>query len=373
MPISVGELVAPGIAAIRPYEPGKPIEEVERELGATLPPGGVIKLASNENPLGPSPRALEAARSALTRAQLYPDGGCFYLRRKLAARLGVGEDEVAIGNGSNEILDLIVRTFCAPGDEVLAHAHTFLCYGISAHARGADYREVERGAGYRYQLDALADAATGRTRVVFVANPDNPTGVHAGAGELVRLARRLPERAILVIDEAYHEYADAPDYPDALRLRGERQLLVTLRTFSKIYGLAGLRCGYGVGPRELVGYLDRVRNPFNVSALAQAAAEAALDDVEHVERSRRINRAGMAQLADGLARLGAPALPSQANFVLFDVGPREGREVYAALLRRGVIVRPMGAYGLPHHLRVTVGSGEENARFLEALAGALAS
>ncbi|MSP62053.1 MAG: histidinol-phosphate transaminase [Myxococcales bacterium] len=367
---SIAALVAPGIATLSPYEPGKPIEEVERELGPVLPAGGVIKLASNENPLGPSPRALDALRAALSEIHRYPDGGGYHLRRALAAahaRHAVREEEVAIGNGSNEILDLLVRTFCGPGDEVIAPAQTFVCYKLSAQARGVAYRDVPRGPGFAYDLDALASAAGARTKIVFLANPDNPTGVYATAAEVRRLMDRLPGHVILAVDEAYHEYAEAADYPDMLALRGERLLTVTMRTFSKIYGLAGLRCGWGVGPAELIEYLNRVRAPFNVSALAQAAAVAALGDGEHVARSRQANREGMMDLTDGLGRLGVGYVPSQGNFVLFDVAPREGRQVFVDLLARGVIVRPMGGYGLPQHLRVTVGTRAENHRFLGAL------
>lgn len=371
--VPIQALVAPGIAAISPYEPGKPIEELERELGQALPPGGAVKLASNENPLGPSPRALEAARAALAKVNLYPDGGAFHLRRRLAAfhaDHGVREDELLVGHGSNEIIDLLVRTFCDAGDEVLAPAHSFLCYRLAAQARNAIYREVPRGLDFAYDLDALAEAVTPRTKIVFLANPDNPTGVHAGRAALERLCRALPPRVLLVLDEAYCEYAEAADYPDSLALRGERELLVSLRTFSKIYGLAGLRCGYAVAPREVVDYLNRVRAPFNVSSVAQAAARAALDDGEYVERARALNREGMAQVREGLAKLGLRFVPSQCNFLLVDVA-RDGRELFGALLRKGVIVRPMGGYGLPRHVRVTIGTVEENRRFLAALAEVL--
>jgi len=372
----IADLIAPGIAGIKPYEPGKPIEEVERELGPALPAGGVIKLASNENPLGPSPRAMEAIRAALPDVHRYPDGGNFFLRRALAsahADLGIREEEIAIGNGSNEILDLLVRTFCGPGDEVLAPAQTFVCYKLSAQARGATYVDVPRRAGFAYDLDAIARAAGPQTKIVFLANPDNPTGVYAPVDELRALMRRLPDHVILAVDEAYHDYAIADDYPDVLELRRERELVVAMRTFSKIYGLAGLRCGWAVAPSEIVHYLDRVRNPFNVSAVAQAAAVAALSDVEHVERSRRANREGMGIVTAELSRMGIAFVPSQANFLLIDVAPRDGREVFAALLERGVIVRPLGGYGMPHQLRVTIGTPDENRRFLGALASVMAA
>jgi histidinol-phosphate aminotransferase len=373
---SIDELVAPGIAQINPYEPGKPIEEVEHELGPSVPAGGVIKLASNENPLGPSPRAIEAVKRALDEAHRYPDGGGHALRRALASAYAahkVGEAEIIVGNGSNEILDLLVRTFCGPGDEVLAPAQTFVCYRLSALARGVAYRDAPRGRDFAYDLDALADACGPHTKIVFLANPDNPTGVYAGKAALERLMKRLPERVILAVDEAYREYAAAADYPDALELRGQRPLTVAMRTFSKIYGLAGIRCGWGVGPAQLIDYLNRVRNPFNVSAIAQAAAVAALSDREHVERSQLNNREGMAHLTAELDRLRVPFVPSQGNFLLIDVAPRDGREVFMALLARGVIVRPMSAYGMPTRLRVTIGRSDENARFVSALGAVLGS
>jgi histidinol-phosphate aminotransferase len=371
---TIEDLVAPGIGAIRPYEPGKPIEEVERELGPSVPAGGVIKLASNENPLGPSPRAMAAIRATLPEIHRYPDGGGYYLRRALAAhhaKHGVREEELAVGNGSNEILDLLVRTFCGPGDEVIAPAQTFVCYKLSAQARGVGYRDVPRGKDFAYDLDGLADAAGPHTKVVFLANPDNPTGVYAGTEAVRRLMRRLPEHVILAVDEAYYEYATAGDHPDMLALRGERELTVTMRTFSKIYGLAGLRCGWAVGPAQLVEYLNRVRNPFNVSALAQAAAVAALGDEEHVRRSQLANREGMAYLTGELDRLRVRFTPSHTNFLLVDVAPHDGREVFMGLLARGVIVRPMGGYGLPHQLRITIGTPEELRRLSGALTAVL--
>lgn len=371
MGVAIADLVAPGIPAIQPYEPGKPIEEVERELGSALPPGGAIKLASNENPLGPSPRALEAARAALARVHLYPDGGGFYLRRRLAEKLGLSPTEIAIGNGSNELLDLLIRTFSVPGDEILGPSHTFACYKLSTLAHGARWREVPRGPGFAYDLDALVDAVTPRTRIVFLANPDNPTGVHVDRAAMERLLRRLPERVILCVDEAYTEFARAADIADCVALRAERETLVVLRTFSKIYGLAGLRCGYAVAPAAIVDYLNRVRTPFNVNAIAQIAATAALDDAAHVARSQALVREGMPQIEEGLFRLGVGFVPSQGNFVLVDVAPLDGRGLFNAMLHKGVIVRPMNAYGLPHHIRVTIGTPDENRRFLTALEEAM--
>ena len=364
----IADLVAPGISAIRPYEPGKPIEEVERELGIS----DVVKLASNENPLGPSPLAVAALHAAVKNVHMYPDGASFRLRRRLAAKLDVRLEEVFVGNGSNEIIDLLVRTFCTPGlHDVLAPAHTFVCYSLAAYARGVEYREAARGPAFAYDVDALLAAVTPRTRVVFLANPDNPTGVHMGARDLDRLVAELPAHVILAVDEAYSEYVRATDGADLIPRRAERELMIVMRTFSKIYGLAGARCGYAVGSPELLGFLDRVRNPFNVSSLAQAAALAALDDDAHVTRSQRTNAEGMIELGAGLERLGVAFTPSQANFILVDTGG-DARALFDRMLARGVIVRPVGgAYGLPRHLRVTVGTSDENQRLLAALAAEL--
>lgn len=365
------ELVTPNIAHIAPYEPGKPLEELERELGAAWPAGGAIKLASNENPLGPSPKGIEAAARALAAAHRYPDGGAFYLRQRLAQALGVSEQMILIGSGSNELIDLLVQTFCGPDEEVLAPACSFSCYRLSAEAHRRAFREVPNGPDFAYDLDRLAAAATARTKIVFLANPNNPTGAYAGRAAFARLVEALPAHAILVVDEAYHEYARAADYPDTLEFLARRERLVSLRTFSKIYGLAALRVGYAVASPKLVGYVHRVRLPFNVSAVGQAAARAALDDHEHVERSRRMNADELPKVAARIESLGVRVLPSQANFVLVDFGARDGRQIYDGLLLRGVIARPMTPYGLPHHLRITIGTPSENERLLAALAEVL--
>lgn len=360
-------LVSPEIARIAPYEPGKPLEELARDLGEAWPAEGAIKLASNENPLGPSPRAVEAAQAQLVSAHLYPDGGSFYLREALAARLSVDLDEVVVGSGSNELIDLLVQTYCESGEEVLAPAYSFACYRLSAEAHRRPFREVPNQPGFQYDLEALLSQVRPQTKLVFLANPNNPTGVYAGRAALEKLMRGLPEEVILAVDEAYFEYATADDYPDALKLRQLHERLVVLRTFSKIYGLAGLRVGYGIGPAHVVHHLHRVRLAFNVSAVAQAAARAALDDTEHVARSRRSNAALLPKLSDALSALGLGVTPSQGNFVLVDLGAGGARPVYEALLRKGVIVRSMDAYGLPRHLRITVGTEAENSRLLRAL------
>jgi histidinol-phosphate aminotransferase len=359
------DLCPPNIERIAPYEPGKPISELERELGIT----GAIKLASNENPLGPSPRGVAAATAALREAHLYPDGGGHALRHDLAGRLGVSADEVVLGGGSNELIELLVRAFCRPGvDEVLTHACAFVMYRIACAAHGVPFREAPVRRDLACDVDALAAAITPRTKLIFLPNPNNPTGEYVPRAALERLLARVPRRVLFVVDEAYHEYAEIrPDYPSAESYRSvDRPLVVTLRTFSKIYGLAGLRVGYGIADRRVVGYLNRVRMPFNVSAPAQEAARAALHDVEHVQRSQRVNAQGLEQLAAGLARLGVHAFPSAANFVLVEIA-RDAASVYQALLQRGVITRPLRAVGLDQHLRISVGTAEENSRALAAL------
>jgi histidinol-phosphate aminotransferase len=357
-------LVTSEIAHISPYEPGKPLEELERELGSAWPAGGAIKLASNENPLGPSPKALEAARRALEEAHRYPDGAAFYLRGAIAVHLRVPEKQVLVGSGSNELIDLLVQTFVAPDEEVLSPEVSFACYRLSAEGHRRVFRETPNGPDFAYDLQALARAVTEKTKLVFLANPNNPTGAYAGRAAFERFLDELPAHVLLAIDEAYFEYARAADYPSAIEYLGRRERLVVLRTFSKIYGLASLRVGYAIARQEICDYVHRVRMPFNVNAIGQVAARAALEDHEHVERSRRLNAQEIVRLEKNLKG----ALPSQANFVLVDLGERSGRDLYQALLRKGVIVRPMASYGLPHHLRITVGTETENTRLLHALA-----
>ena len=352
-------LVLPSIESLVPYEGGKPIDELARELGVP----DAIKLASNENPLGPSPLALEAARARLADVHLYPDGAAYALREKLAHVHGVSMHEVIQGNGSNELLDLVVRTFATPEHHIVVAEPAFVVYRIAALSCGVPFTAVPL-TQLTHDLEAMAAAVTPKTRVLFVANPNNPTGTHVGRAAVERLLESVPPEVIIVMDEAYFEYADAPDYPDSMTLRSRRERLLVVRTFSKIHGLAGLRVGYAIGPRTLIDYMNRVRAPFNVSALAQAAASAALDDTEHVSRSRAHNLQERARLTAELTALGVSVAPSQANFVLADVR-RPARPVYDALLRRGVIVRPFA--NLPTSLRITVGTARENARLVEAL------
>jgi histidinol-phosphate aminotransferase len=356
-------LVPPHVASLTPYVPGKPIEEVEREYGVR----DVAKLASNENALGPSPLAVAAAREAAEKVHLYPDGSAYVLRNALAAKLGVRPEEVMVGNGSNELIELMVRTFVLDGEEVLTSAQSFVAYKLAAQEHGRTLVEAPMKGRFHYDLDALRKLLSRRTKVVFLANPDNPTGTWFTEAELVPFLDAMPKDTLVVLDEAYVEFVDAPGFQDALALRRKYPNLVVLRTFSKIYGLAGLRLGYGVARPEVVEYVDRVRPPFNVSLVAQAAGAAALDDAAHVEKSRALVLAERPVLAAGLQALGATVVPSQGNFVMADFPGRPGKELFEALLREGLVVRPLAGYGFPTAQRITVGLPAENQRLLAAL------
>jgi len=358
--VALEQIVKREIASLEPYEPGKPIDELERELGIE----GAIKLASNENPLGPSPRALEAARRALGEMHRYPDGGSFRLRRRLASHLGVEPHEIVLGTGADEIFELLVKTFVRPGDEVVYAWPSFAMYPIVTQGAGGRSVPVALDAGLVHDLAGIRAAVTPRTRLVFVCNPNNPTGTSIGANELDAFVETLPSHVVLVMDEAYCEFARRPDFPQALKWIAKRPGTMVLRTFSKIYGLAGLRVGYGVGDAELVGYLERARHPFNVNSIAQAAAEAALDDVDHVAATRRVNAQGVEYLTRELRALGIEVWPTDANFILARAG---GRATYERLLREGVIVRPLAGFGLHEHVRITIGLPEENERLVKAL------
>jgi histidinol-phosphate aminotransferase len=345
------------IDSLSPYVPGKPIEELQRELGLAR----VIKLASNENPLGPSPKALAVLADAAKTLHRYPDGGAFRLRTALAERWKVSLDQVILGNGSDEIIGMLARAFLSPGDEAVMADNTFVIYKMEVTAaHGTQFVEPLRDG--RHDLTALGKAVTPRTKLLFICNPNNPTGTMVSAAEMDALMAQVPPHVIVVFDEAYCEYARDPHFPDSLGyIRRERNAIV-LRTFSKIYGLAGLRIGYGVTTAEIAGYLNRVRPPFNANSLAQRAALAALGDEEHVAKSRAMNQAEMASVRAGLVALGLRPLPSEANFLYFDAG-RDGRIVFEALLREGVIVRHIEG----NHVRVTIGLPEENRQFLQAL------
>lgn len=369
------ELAVPGVRGLAAYEPGKPIEELAREHG--LDPRRIVKLASNENPLGASPAALDAARAAVNGVHRYPDGGATDLRERLAARHGVEPLAITPGNGSNDVLDMIARTFLGPGRNAVFSRHAFAVYPIATRAAGAESRVAEplppgdAANPYGHDLEAMSALVDDDTRVVFVANPNNPTGTWVDRGALRRFLEGLPAHVIAVVDEAYSEYVDEPEFPDATAWLSEFPNLVVTRTFSKIHGLAGLRCGYAVSSPAIADLLNRVRHPFNVNTVALAAASAALDDREFIAESVAVNRAGLEHLGTALREAGLDVIPSVANFVTVDVD-RPAAPVYQALLARGVIVRPVGGYELPNHLRITVGTEQENRRVLEALSEVLA-
>jgi histidinol-phosphate aminotransferase len=359
------EITAPGVRSLKPYVPGKPVSELERELGISR----AIKLASNENPLGPSPAVEQVLARHWRQLARYPDGGGYALREAIARRHDVSRDCVTLGNGSNDVLDMIARTFLGPGFESLFSQHAFAVYPISSQAVGAELKVV-RAVDYGHDLEAMAAAVSPATRVVWVANPNNPTGTWVGSGALRRFVEGLPERLIVVIDEAYAEYVIEPDYPDATTWLDDFPNLVVTRTFSKAFGLGGLRIGYGISHPEVAELLNRLRQPFNVNLLAQEAALAALADEDHIRRSVDLNLEGLRRLEEGVRALGLDYIPSVGNFLTVDLD-RDAGPVDQALLREGVITRPIAGYGLPNHLRVSVGLPEENAQCLEALARVL--
>ena len=354
------DLVNPSVLKQPVYEPGRPIDDVARELG--LDPNTVIKLASNENPLGTSPKALEAMKAALADSALYPDGGCQRLREKLANRHGLQVDQIVVGNGSNEIIELLGHVFLRPGDEVVMGTSAFIVYKLVTLLFGASPVEVPL-VDFRHDLEAMKAAVTDRTKLVFLPCPNNPTGTKNEAAEVIAFARSLPDHVVFVLDEAYAEYLEQP--VDLTPLIAEGRRVICLRTFSKVFGLAGLRIGYGYATPAMAAVLHRVRQPFNVNAVAQAAACAAVEDEEWVRRCRTSNAVGLRQLGDGLRDAGFVTVPSCANFLLIKVGC--GREVFELLQRTGVIVRPVDGYGLPEWIRATVGTEEENNRLLTEL------
>ncbi|MFA6959317.1 MAG: histidinol-phosphate transaminase [Opitutaceae bacterium] len=357
-------LVNPSVLTQPVYEPGKPIEDVARELG--LDPATIIKLASNENPFGPSPMAKAAAVRAMDQGELYPDGGCVALRAKLARVYGLDAGQFVVGNGSNEIIELLGHVFLRPGDEVVMGNPSFAVYKLVTLLFGAKPVEVPL-VNHTHDLAALAAAITPRTKLVFVPSPNNPMGTANTEADLLAFARSLPEHVVFAYDEAYAEFLDTP--PDLRPLIREGRKVICLRTFSKIYGLASLRVGYGYASPELAALLNRVRQPFNVNAIGQAAAIAALDDREFTAKCARENRTGLVQLESGFKALGLEIVPSVANFVLVKVG--DGARVFMELQKRGVIVRPMRPYGMPEWLRVTVGTPAQNERLLTTLAAVL--
>ncbi len=352
-----------GLDSIKPYVPGKPIGEVERELGIH----DVIKLASNENPLGVSPKALDAMRGALETANIYPDGASYDLRMAIAHRFGFSLDEVAVGNGADDLILELSMAYLDDGDEVIASRSSFPIYDIYTHAMRAKLVKTPLAPGYRIDLDAMARAMNARTRIVYVCNPNNPTGTMVTAAELDRFMARVPDSVLVVLDDAYAEMADSSEFPDSLGyVREGRRNVLVLRTFSKVYGLAGIRIGYGFGHRDTIAPLFKVKPAFNVNSVAQAAGIAALDDEEFVRFTVSENRKGRESLYGEFRRLGLEFAESHTNFVLVRIGPEAG-VVQQRLLREGVIVRPCAAYDLPECLRVSIGTMPQNERFVAAL------
>ena len=366
-PVTILQQALPGVQKLQPYQPGKPVSELERELGLS----DIIKLASNENPLGASPAACTAAREAINELHRYPDGNGFALRQALAQQHDRDIDWITLGNGSNDVLELIARVFLGPGRNAVFSEHAFAVYPIVTCACGADAHVATaipagQDQAYGHDLQAMASQVDQNTAVVFIANPNNPTGTWLPAGQLQSFLSQLDPRIIVVVDEAYFEYVDQPDYPDTSLWLDEFPNLIVTRTFSKAHGLAALRIGYALAHPALTDLLNRVRQPFNCNAVAQAAALASLKDTIHIQNSVRSNKAGLEQLSQALADRNLDFIPSVGNFISFHPGA-DGQTVYEALLRAGVIVRPVGNYGLPDYLRVTVSTQAENNRFITAL------
>ncbi|MDA1276361.1 MAG: histidinol-phosphate transaminase [Verrucomicrobia bacterium] len=357
----------PVLRSMPVYQPGRPIEEVARELG--LPASEIIKLASNENPLGPSPAALAAMRDVLPKLNLYPDGNTFYLKQKLSRKLEIHPGNLILGNGSNEIIEFVGHALMRPDTEVIVSEYCFAIYPIIARLFGATCVSVP-ARSYGHDLPAMLAAVTPRTKVIFVANPNNPTGTLASNEAVLDLIEKVPEDVLLVMDEAYIEFLEEPADLLPLIRNGTRPNLLLMRTFSKIYGLAGLRLGYGIGHAELITDLEKIRQPFNINAIVQAGGLAALDDEDHIQRTRTNNAAGLRFFEDAFREMALEFVPSAANFVLARVG--KGDEVFKALQRQGVITRPMAGYRLPEWIRISIGTSEENRRCLGALKQILA-
>lgn len=360
--MNYAELANPGILEQPVYEPGKPIESVAREYG--LDPGFVAKLASNENPFGPSPKGVEAGKAAMEQAHLYPDGGCHDLREAISGARGIPADSILVGNGSNEIIELLGHAFLRPGVEAVMGSQAFIVYKLVTQLFGATPVEVPMR-GFAHDLKSMRAAVTEKTRLLFVASPNNPTGGANSESELIELAESLPEQVIFCFDEAYAEYLEQA--PDLRRQIEAGRKIIGMRTFSKIYGLGGLRLGYAYGAPDLIALLQRVRQPFNANSVAQAAATAALADHDFIEMCRRENARGREFLCKGLGELGIETFGGSANFVLSRVG--DGMKVFHQLQQRGIIVRPLAPYGMPEYVRITIGRPGENERLLEAMSG----
>lgn len=365
MSCSIFDLALPGVKQLVPYVPGKPIEELERELGLSR----IVKLASNESPLGVSPKVLAAISQALPDLTRYPDGSGFKLKAALAKKYGVNENQITLGNGSNELLELVARTFLTPELNVVFSQHAFAVYPIVTQAAGASAHVVP-ALDYGHDLQGMLAAVDDKTRVVFIANPNNPTGTLLEPAALQAFLQALPATVLCVLDEAYFEFIAAEQRADSVSWLAEFPNLIISRTFSKAYGLAGLRVGYSLSSPEIADLLNRVRQPFNNNSLALVAAETALNDAEYLQAAIATNNQGMAQLTAAFAELELAWIPSAGNFVTFDL-KRPAMPVYEALLHKGVIVRPIGVYEMPNHLRVSIGTGEENQTFIDALKAVL--
>ena len=370
MAINFSELAVEGVRSLKPYQPGKPIDELARELG--LNESDIVKLASNENPMGPSPAALEAIRRETAELHRYPDGAGFVLKKTLSDKLNVRSEQITLGNGSSDILDFIVRVFVNDGDNVVVSQHAFAIYGLVARTVGADCIAVP-AKDFGHDLEEMLGAINERTRIVFVTNPNNPTGTWNHRDELIEFLNKVPENVIVLLDEAYFEYVHEADYPNGIELLDQYPNLVVTRTFSKAYGLASLRVGYGVSSPELADLMNRVRPPFNVDSFALAAANAAILDEEYVLESIALNDCGMSYLTSAFDDLGLSYIPSVGNFISFRVpGGVDAMEVYSGLLKQGVIVRPVANYEMPEYLRVSIGTESENKTFIRALQKVLA-
>ncbi len=362
---AIWDRVNPQLRKLDVYEPGKPIEETAREL--KVDPREIIKLASNENPLGPSPKAMAAMRSAIDSVQLYPEGSGVYLRKKISERLGLEPENIILGNGSNEVIELIGHAFLDRGDAIVTPAHAFIAYKLVAQLFGAQTTEVPTP-DFQPDLDAVLTAITSSTKVVFIANPNNPTGALLSQVQIDDFVKRMPDHIIVVLDEAYFEFLDDP--PDTLRYVRENRNIIVLRTFSKIHGLASLRVGYGIANRQLIEVLQKTRQPFNVNGLGQVAAIAALEDLDHVGKTKQIVDMGRIFLEKELTAMKLKIVPSAGNFVFVHVG--DGPAVFKEMLARKIILRPLVGYGLPEWLRITVGTMEQNQKCIEALKQVLA-
>ncbi|MDO6512916.1 histidinol-phosphate transaminase [Neptuniibacter sp. 2_MG-2023] len=354
-------LACPGVQNLVPYQPGKPAEELERELGLT----DVIKLASNENPMGPSPRVLDAIKQRLSDISLYPDGGGYRLKQALSDKFSVPVEKLTLGNGSNDVIELIGRAYLNVGDEVIYSEFSFVAYSIVAQAVGAT-AVITPAKDWGHDLDAMLAAISDRTRMIFIANPNNPTGTWVTRAQLSVFLDQVPEHVLVVLDEAYTEYVDQAEFPNGLLLIDTYPNLIVTRTFSKAYGLAGLRVGFAVSNGSVANVLSRVRQPFNVNSLALAAAEAALMDDAYIEQGVALNKQGMALYEKELTAMGLSYIPSVGNFITVDFTV-DAQPIYQAMLAEGVIVRPIASYAMPQHLRISIGLQEENERCLNVL------